>query len=109
MNSEVHVIESAKKHISDEISSLYKTITEVRNIHRFDFIFNTAPQKSLVDDILCRLKKNATIIDIASAPGGTDFDYCKKYGICAKLCPGIPGHYAPGYCLPALYLMKLST
>ena len=58
-------------------------------------MFNTAPQKSLVDDILCRLKKNATIIDIASAPGGTDFDYCKKYGICAKLCPGIPGHYAP--------------
>ena len=95
MNSEVHVIEPAKKTYIGRNIRLYKNITEVRNIHRFDFIFNTAPQKTLVDDILCRLKKNVTIIDIASAPGGTDFDYCKKYGICAKLCPGIPGHYAP--------------
>lgn len=73
----------------------YENINDIKSIHKFDFIFNTAPSKVLTHNILEKLSKNTTIIDIASAPGGTDFDYCKKHGITAKLCPGIPGTYAP--------------
>lgn len=75
--------------------SFYNSITDVRSVHDFDFIFNTAPSVVLKQNILEKLSKNVTIIDIASAPGGTDFDYCKKHDITAKLCPGIPGIYAP--------------
>jgi len=41
------------------------------------------------------LPASVVIIDIASAPGGCDYTYCKKKGIHAKLCPGLPGQYAP--------------
>jgi dipicolinate synthase subunit A len=35
------------------------------------------------------------VIDIASAPGGVDFEAAKQLGIAAKLCPGLPGKYSP--------------
>lgn len=66
-----------------------------RNISRFSFIFNTVPAPVLTSDLLSKLSSKAVIIDIASVPGGTDFAYAKKHGICAKLCLGIPGKTAP--------------
>ena len=75
--------------------SFYNDINDIKSVHNLDFIFNTAPSAVLTQNILERLSKNVTIIDIASAPGGTDFDYCTKHDITAKLCPGIPGIYAP--------------
>ena len=35
------------------------------------------------------------IIDIASAPGGVDYEAAGALGIAAKLCLGLPGKYAP--------------
>lgn len=61
----------------------------------YDFIFNTIPYKVLDESIIKQLKKSTIIIDIASKPGGTDFDACKEYGISASLCLGLPGKYAP--------------
>lgn len=66
-----------------------------RNIGRFPFIFNTVPAPILTSDLLSKLSSNTVIIDIASVPGGTDFNYAKKHNICAKLCLGIPGKTAP--------------
>lgn len=64
-------------------------------INRFDFIFNTIPAMVLTKDILSCVNANATIIDIASYPGGTDFDFCKKTNLNAHLCLGLPGKYSP--------------
>lgn len=61
----------------------------------YDFIFNTIPSLVLTDTILNNVKKDTTIIDIASKPGGTDFDTCKSLGINAHLCLGLPGKYSP--------------
>ena len=61
----------------------------------FDFLFNTAPARVIDAPVIDQLKPDAVIIDIASAPGGTDFNYCAKKGIQARLCPGIPGKYSP--------------
>lgn len=61
----------------------------------FDILFNTAPAPVIDVSVIDQLKPDAVIIDIASAPGGTDFNYCAKKGIIAKLCPGIPGKYSP--------------
>lgn len=64
-------------------------------ITSFDFIFNTIPARILTKDRLLYVKEDVVIIDIASRPGGTDFDYCRKEKINAKLCLGLPGKYAP--------------
>lgn len=61
----------------------------------FDYIFNTVPAPVLTENKLSFVKRDVRIVDIASAPGGVDFDFCQKKGIHAKLCLGIPGKYAP--------------
>lgn len=61
----------------------------------FDIIFNTAPALVIDTKVIDQLKPEAVIIDIASKPGGTDFNYCIQKGITAKHCPGIPGKYSP--------------
>lgn len=60
-----------------------------------DIIFNTAPAPVLHAEIIDRLQPDTIIIDIASRPGGTDFNYCAQKGIVAKHCPGLPGKYSP--------------
>lgn len=62
---------------------------------RFDFIFNTVPALLLDAERLKKLPPQATIIDIASAPGGVDFDAARRLKLYAALCPGLPGRYAP--------------
>lgn len=71
------------------LSDLSQTIGE------YSFIFNTIPALVLNEDLIRLTKPEVTIIDIASAPGGVDFDFCKTQNIRAKLCPGLPGIYAP--------------
>lgn len=61
----------------------------------FDFIFNTIPSIVIDSEILKKLKNTATIIDIASAPGGVDYTAAQKMGVNATFCPGLPGKYAP--------------
>ncbi len=59
------------------------------------FIFNTIPAMVLKEKEISVLKEDAVIIDIASAPGGTDFAACERSGIKAVLSLGIPGRYSP--------------
>lgn len=60
----------------------------------FSYIFNTIPALILDGDSLELVNSQVTIIDIASAPGGVDFEYAKNHGINAKLCLGLPGKIA---------------
>lgn len=62
---------------------------------KYTYVFNTVPALVLTEQILSRFDSNVVIIDIASKPGGTDFDYCRYVGIKAKLSLGLPGKYAP--------------
>lgn len=61
----------------------------------FMFIFNTVPARILDKKKLSYINKEAVIIDIASLPGGVDFETAKNLGITAKHCLGIPGKLAP--------------
>ncbi len=61
----------------------------------YDFIFNTVPALVLDRKLLSGVKRDVTIIDIASKPGGVDFEYCRNHSIDANLCLGLPGKYAP--------------
>ena len=74
----------------------YMDITSLaREIRHYDYIFNTIPALVLTRNVLCNAKSEVTIIDIASKPGGTDFDACSHLGLNAHLCLSIPGKYAP--------------
>ncbi len=75
-----------------------------------DLIFNTAPAAVLKRERLRWLKKDALIIDLASAPGGTDFKACAELGLKAVLAGGLPGRYAPDFCgdvMAGLYQKEL--
>lgn len=73
-----------------------------KHVNKFDFIFNTIPAKILTDNILHKTKPSVTIIDIASAPGGVDYEAAQKLGINASLCLGLPGKYSPYSCAKAI-------
>ena len=66
-----------------------------RHIFRFAYIFNTVPALVLGEELLRGLSPETTIIDIAAAPGGVDYALAEELGLNAKLCPGLPGKYAP--------------
>jgi len=59
------------------------------------YIFNTIPALVLDQECLKLVSEDVVIIDIASAPGGIDYEYALNHGINAKLCLGIPGKVAP--------------
>lgn len=65
------------------------------HIGQFDFIFNTVPKLVLIDRMLDLTKAELTIIDIASSPGGVNYNYAEKINRNAKLCLGLPGKYSP--------------
>lgn len=64
-------------------------------ICKMNIIFNTIPIKILDKDLLVLLNKNTIIIDLASFPGGVDYDIAKKLQIKSILALGLPGKVAP--------------
>lgn len=60
-----------------------------------DVIFNTVPAPVLHAGVLRRVPPRCLIIDLASAPGGTDFACAAALGLRATLAPGLPGIKAP--------------
>lgn len=64
-------------------------------IGQADIVFNTVPALVLDAKLLREMKRSSLIIDLASAPGGTDFKAAEELGIKAILAPGLPGKVAP--------------
>ncbi|MDC3414090.1 dipicolinic acid synthetase subunit A [Aquibacillus sp. 3ASR75-11] len=60
-----------------------------------DILINTIPALVVTESAIQQMKSHTLIIDLASKPGGTDFDYAKKRGIKALMAPGLPGIVAP--------------
>lgn len=74
-------------------------------IGKYNIIVNTVPAMVLGREILQELSPNTLIIDIASKPGGVDFDYCTKNNIKAIHALSLPGKYSPRS--TAMFLCKL--
>lgn len=58
-------------------------------------LVNTVPAPVVTKLLIRELPRDAYILDIASAPGGTDFTCAKESGIAADLVLGIPGRFSP--------------
>jgi len=65
------------------------------NSGEFDLIFNTVPAKILDAHIMAKIATNALIIDLASLPGGVDFESAKRMGIPTIHALSLPGKVAP--------------
>lgn len=65
------------------------------SIGEYDLIINTAPSRVLNTQRLSRVKNSALIIDLASKPGGVDFDSARQLGKKAIWALSLPGKVAP--------------
>ncbi|MBR2869254.1 MAG: dipicolinate synthase subunit DpsA [Clostridia bacterium] len=71
-------------------------IKDFKNMAKdIDIIINTVPSVILNRDILSELRTDCLIIDVASAPYGTDFAVASELGLNAMLCLSLPGKVAP--------------
>lgn len=64
-------------------------------IGQAEIVFNTVPHQVLDREVLDAMNKEAVIIDLASIPGGVDYEYADLLEIKAILAPGLPGIVAP--------------
>jgi dipicolinate synthase subunit A len=81
------------------ISEMGLTPIELEKLSEYtsecDLLINTIPAMVIKKDSIQNLPSNAVIIDLASKPGGTDFDFAKQRGIEAILARSLPGIVAP--------------
>lgn len=63
-------------------------------LSEFDIVFNLVPAMVLPEERIRLIRQDALIVDLASAPGGTDFEVAEKYGVKALLALGLPGKVA---------------
>lgn len=61
----------------------------------YDVIFNTIPTMIFDAHTLAKTAGNALVIDLASAPGGVDFEAAQRLGIKAVQALSLPGKVAP--------------
>ena len=61
----------------------------------FDIIFNTVPAVILDESRLKKINKSCLVIDLASKPGGVDFDTAGSLGVRTVWLLSLPGKVAP--------------
>lgn len=61
----------------------------------YELIFNTVPSRVLDEAALADLEPDCLVIDLASQPGGVDFDAARRLGVNAIWALSLPGKCAP--------------
>ncbi len=80
-----------------EANGYYSAFTsELAEIaENFDIIFNTVPCKILDFKVLSKTKPDVLIVDLASRPGGVDFDVARELSRKVVWALSLPGKVAP--------------
>jgi dipicolinate synthase subunit A len=82
-------------------------LSELSNtVKSINVLFNTIPSIILNNEVLKALNSNCLIIDLASKPGGVDFEKAKELGLKAIWALSLPGKVAP---VTAAEFMKDTT
>lgn len=98
LGSEVTVVARNKGQLARayEMGCKRAIYSELHDILNYcDIVFNTVPSMILHRDILKYANPGILIIDLATQPGGTDFEAANLFGLKAILAPGLPGKVAP--------------
>ena len=69
--------------------------SDIINSGEFDIIFNTVPALILDAHIMAKIAVRSLMIDLASQPGGVDFESAKRMGIKTVHALSLPGKTAP--------------
>lgn len=64
-------------------------------LDKYDLIINTVPAKLFDRSMLSKVRKDSLIIDLASKPGGVDFDAARELGVNTIWALSLPGKVAP--------------
>lgn len=64
-------------------------------LDRFDVIIGTIPAPVLTEPLLTLVRKDALLLELASAPGGIDAAAAHERGLRYIRAPGLPAKYAP--------------
>lgn len=76
----------------------YKAIhlsTLEQHLGNYDIIFNTVPSVILDQNLLQKIRKDCLVIDLASKPGGVDFEMARNLGVKTIWALSLPGKVAP--------------
>lgn len=98
MGAKTRVVARKPEHLAriTEMNLVPVPFNQLENcLGKADVIFNTIPAPVLTAGLLQKMSSKAVIIDLASAPGGVDFQTAADLGIQAVLAPGLPGKVAP--------------
>ena len=106
LNARVFCYDIKKQEVANIKSCGYNVLEEFNNyIEKIDVIVTTVPALVLDEDKFKYINKNTLIIDVASKPGGVDFEYAKRNGYKVIHALGIPGKIAPR--TAATYMKKI--
>jgi dipicolinate synthase subunit A len=61
----------------------------------FEMVFNTVPAVILTEEILANLHGECLVVDLASKPGGVDFETARRLGLRTVWALSVPGKVAP--------------
>lgn len=98
LNGSVSVVARRPSDIEFWNSRGLKSCSFTNSVETFseaDIIFNTVPAKVLDSKTIDKVKGSCVIIDLASSPGGVDFDYAKSKNIKVVWGLELPGKTAP--------------
>ncbi len=65
------------------------------NLSEYDAVINTVPSRILTEKLLRQLRDGCLCLDLASKPGGIDFEAASRLGIHAIWALSLPGKVAP--------------
>lgn len=105
LDSKVSVCARGSLSLCEAYTQGYNTLSLnnlIEKISNYDFIFNTIPATILNSEVLDNISSDTIIIDIASRPGGLDYNYASKNNLNVIHYLGIPGKISPktsGYIL----------
>lgn len=98
LGADVTVAARKKSALAEACSCGYKSIciSEIKNIiGEYELVFNTVPTVLFDELVLSSLLDDALLIDLASKPGGIDFDAAKKLKKRVIWALSLPGKTAP--------------
>lgn len=95
LGANVFCMDTDKDKLANIASSGYNVIEKISEEQSYDVVINTVPKLVIGDKELKCLNTKTLIIDVASNPGGVDYEYAKKNGYRVIHELGIPGKIAP--------------
>lgn len=87
-----------KKQAAEAECSGFKTFHTdniINHIEKYDIVFNTVPKLLFTKDVLKHTRDDTLLIDLASKPGGVDFDAAKELSIKVIWALSLPGKTSP--------------